>query len=100
MSNHSADILSFTRRKITDRLNEWLESGRSTCPIVLGGRKVGKTYIVDGFLRSRFGSYLRIDFSVNAEARAAFDGSLDANAALNILAAGRTVLAPSHRLRE
>ena len=88
------------RRKIEDRLKEWLDSGRSTCPIVLGARGVGKTFVIDRFLRSRFGSYLRIDFSVNAEARAAFDGSLDANAALNILAAGRTALAPSHRLRE
>lgn len=73
------------RRKITDRLEEWLESGRSTCPIVLGARKVGKTHIVDGFLRPRFGSYLRIDFSENAEARAAFDGNLDVDSVLMAL---------------
>ncbi len=73
------------RRKITGNLEEWLESGRSTCPIVLGARNVGKTYAVDEFLRSRFGSYLRIDFSEDAEAREAFDGSLDADSVLMAL---------------
>ncbi len=73
------------RRKIADRLKEWLDSGRSTCPIVLGARRVGKTFVIDRFLRSRFGSYLRIDFSENAEARAAFDGNLDVDSVLMAL---------------
>ncbi len=65
------------RRKIAEDLEEWLGSGRSTCPIVLGARQVGKTHVVDEFLRSRFKHYKRLDFSKDIEAREAFDGSLD-----------------------
>lgn len=65
------------RRKITADLEEWLASGRSTCPIILGARQVGKTYIVDEFLRSNFEHYKRLDFSKDVDAREVFDGSLD-----------------------
>ncbi len=65
------------RRKITGWLEEWLESGRMTCPVIKGGRRVGKTYSVTEFGRSRFEHFVHIDFSRNDAARSAFNGALD-----------------------
>lgn len=75
------------RRKITDDLQEWLASGRRTCPIVRGARQVGKTYVVNEFLRNNFENVLYIDLSAMFDARSAFDGDLDVDTVIMLLSA-------------
>lgn len=65
------------RRKITGSLEEWLHSGRTTCPLVYGARQVGKTYSVEEFGKSHFRDYLRLDFATGPGDTAIFDGDLD-----------------------
>ncbi len=75
------------RRKISDALGAWLKSGRATCPIIRGARQVGKTYIVEEFLKSNFKHSLTIDFSQDEVARRAFDGNLDVDSVVLNLSA-------------
>ena len=65
------------RRKISESLEEWFESGRATCPMIFGARQVGKTYAVDDFARSHFKHYLKLDFVKDPSVSELFDGSLD-----------------------
>ncbi len=65
------------RRKITEWLDEWLESGRNTCPVIKGARQIGKTYSVNEFGRKRFKHFIRLDLSQSKVACSAFDGDLD-----------------------
>ena len=73
-------------RKITETLMQW----RSAPPgkkalVVTGERQIGKTYSIDEFGKSEYGSYLRLDFSNDVEARGLFDGNLDATGILDAL---------------
>lgn len=65
------------RRKITEALEEWLESRRRTCPLIRGARQVGKTYVVDEFAKTHFKYYLKLDFAKDPVASTAFNESLD-----------------------
>lgn len=73
------------RRKITMDLEEWLSSGRKTCPIIRGARQVGKTYVINEFLKAHFDNILYIDMSIHHEARNAFDGNLDVDTVIMLL---------------
>lgn len=73
------------RRKITEDLEEWLASGRRTCPIIRGARQVGKTYVINEFLRAHFDNVLYIDMSIQHEAKEAFDGNLDVDTVIMLL---------------
>lgn len=71
------------RRKVTDRLMEWKNSGREKkCLVIRGARQVGKTYSVDEFARANYGHYLYIDLRADAKAREIFDGNLDSESLL------------------
>lgn len=75
------------RRKIAAWLDEWLESGRKTCPIVKGARQVGKTYSVTEFGHSRFKHFVHIDLSKSEAAHSAFNGDLDPDTVIRNLSA-------------
>ena len=73
------------RRKITATLEEWLASGRKTCPMIRGARQVGKTYVINEFLKAHFDNILYIDMSIHREAKNAFDGNLDVDTVVMLL---------------
>lgn len=52
------------RRKIYDRLLEWKEKDKGNCALLLvGARRVGKSYIAERFGQKEYKSYLMIDFA-------------------------------------
>ncbi len=66
------------KRKITDRLLEWKNSGEAKkCLVVRGARQVGKTYSIDEFARRNYGHYLYIDLRADKDARSMFADDLD-----------------------
>ena len=67
------------RRKITDALTEWKESGmcRRKAAVVKGLRQVGKTVAVKEFAHSNYENVVYIDFKKTVSARMAFDGDID-----------------------
>lgn len=75
------------RRKVTEELLRWKESGRRTCPVVKGPRQVGKTYAVSEFGRKHFPNFVYFDLSTDELARAAFSGSLTVDSIIVALSA-------------
>lgn len=53
-------------RKVIEELKQWKES--SVGLIVLGSRQVGKTYIIDNFLKDNFSSYTHLNLYQNVDA--------------------------------
>lgn len=53
-------------RKVIEELNEWKKS--KVALIVLGSRQVGKTYILDHYLRDNFSSYTHLNLYENVDA--------------------------------
>lgn len=53
-------------RKVISELNEWKKS--NVALIVLGSRQVGKTYILDNFLKENFDSYTHLNLFGNVDA--------------------------------
>ena len=56
----------FIRRKIENKLNEWLDSKYAL--LVYGARQVGKTYTIRHFLNDNFNSYYYLNFHENVNA--------------------------------
>lgn len=65
------------KRKFYDYLLEWKHSKHRECLLVNGARQVGKTFIVEEFGKSEYGSYIYVNFLKTPEAKAAFEGSLE-----------------------
>ena len=67
------------RRKITDALLEWKNSGMSKrkAAVVKGLRQIGKTVAVKEFARSNYDNVVYIDFKKTVSAKAAFEGDID-----------------------
>ena len=64
------------KRKFYDFLLHWKETKKNECLLVNGARQVGKTYIIDAFGRSNYGSYLYLNFLEHPEYKEIFSGSL------------------------
>mgnify|MGYP003309072097 CR=1 FL=1 len=58
----------FLKRKITEELKKWLTTNKGL--LVEGSRQVGKTYILDKFLKENFENYSYVNLALNP--RAAF----------------------------
>ena len=67
------------RRKITDALIEWKESGmcRKKAAVVKGLRQIGKTVAVKQFAYDYYENVVYVDLKKTVSARAAFDGDID-----------------------
>ncbi|MDR1405554.1 MAG: AAA family ATPase [Candidatus Methanoplasma sp.] len=73
------------RRKMTDVLLRWKNDPGKVCLLIEGARQIGKTYIIDEFARSNYDYYAHLDFAINPEYAAIFDGSLETKDVLNKL---------------
>ena len=70
------------QRKITAKLQEWKDtSAGKTAALIVGARRVGKSYIAENFAKTAYQQYLLIDFSsVDEEIKELFihyNGDLD-----------------------
>ena len=63
------------RRKITETLLKWKQSGMDECALLIdGARRVGKSFIVEEFAKAEFPGYLVINFKyVGNDVRETFD---------------------------
>ncbi|MGM9817135.1 MAG: ATP-binding protein [Lepagella sp.] len=64
------------RRKISEQLKRWYQTGRSKAPLVFGARQVGKTTAVREFARTHYQHYVEVNFVKHPLAMQAFDGDL------------------------
>ncbi|TQS86051.1 MAG: hypothetical protein A3208_07370 [Candidatus Methanoprimaticola hominis] len=70
------------RRKITDTLLTWKESGlcRKKAAVVKGLRQIGKTVTVRQFASENYENVVYVDFKKTISARSAFEGDIDVDA--------------------
>lgn len=64
------------KRKISQKLINWISSNRRKPLILRGARQVGKTWLVKNVLAPHFEDFVLIDFEAQRELRAIFDGDL------------------------
>ena len=65
------------KRKMIATLRDWRQHKSQECLLVRGARQVGKSYIVDLFGKTDYGSFISIDFIKQPQMKAAFEGSLE-----------------------
>ena len=66
------------KRKAYERLIEWKNSNDRKCLMIKGARQVGKTWLVREFGRNEYESYIEINFIIQKQLKAIFDGNLSA----------------------
>lgn len=65
------------KRKMIATLRDWRQRKGQECLFIRGARQVGKSYIVDLFGKTDYGSFISIDFIKQPQMKAAFEGSLE-----------------------
>ena len=66
------------KRNFYDNLVAWKKERTRQCLLVNGARQIGKTYIIEKFGRENYESFIEINFALEPECVAIFEGSLDA----------------------
>lgn len=66
------------RRKIYSNLLNWKKNHSKSCLMVKGARQVGKTFIIREFGKNEYQSFVEINFIKDAQLKAIFEGSLNA----------------------
>ncbi len=66
-------------RKIWEKLESWKRSGNRKALMLAGARQVGKTTVVREFGKREYSCFAELNFLADPEARALFDGALDAD---------------------
>lgn len=64
-------------RKIVSEMERWKDSEDRKPLMIMGPRQVGKTYSAMEFAKSRFGSYVLLNFQESPELHRIFDGDLN-----------------------
>lgn len=70
------------RRKIYSELLKWKNEPFKEVLVVKGARQVGKSFIIEQFIKENFERHLTIDFVENPDLCHMFDGNLDVDAIL------------------
>ncbi len=65
-------------RSVGDKITRWFEDSSHKALLVTGARQVGKTYAVREFVSTHYESVLEINFVETPQAKAIFEGNLDA----------------------
>ena len=66
------------KRKFYDYLLSWKAEKSKQCLLVNGARQIGKTFIIEKFGRENYDSFIEINFALEPECIAIFEGALDA----------------------
>lgn len=64
------------KRKMYDRLLEWKKNKGTECLLIKGARQVGKTYLVRQFGANEYKSFIEINFHMQSNLKAIFEGEL------------------------
>lgn len=64
------------KRKMYDRLLEWKKNKGTECLLIKGARQVGKTYLVRQFGANEYESFIEINFHMQSNLKAIFEGEL------------------------
>lgn len=64
------------KRKMYDRLLEWKKNKGTECLLIKGARQVGKTYLVCQFGANEYESFIEINFHMQSNLKAIFEGEL------------------------
>ena len=65
------------KRKFYDYLLAWKGEKTKQCLLVNGARQIGKTFIIEKFGRESYESFIEINFALEPECIAIFEGALD-----------------------
>lgn len=71
------------KRKIHKELGAWLDGPYEKALQIEGARQIGKSYVVESFLRPRCRSFLKIDFIEDETSTEIFEGSLEVDAVIS-----------------
>ena len=66
------------KRKFYNYLLSWKEEKARQCLLVNGARQIGKTFIIEKFGRENYEGFIEINFALEPECMAIFEGALDA----------------------
>lgn len=75
------------KRKVSDDIAKWYQSGCNKALLLTGSRQVGKTTSVRMFAKAHYSHFVEINFVKFPRARQAFDGNLDTKAIVTNLSA-------------
>ena len=77
------------KRHFYNRLVEWKSEKGKCCLLVNGARQIGKTFIVEKFGREQYDSFIELNFALEPECKAIFEGSLDVRSIIERMTAIR-----------
>ena len=75
------------KRKVSDDITKWYQSGCNKALLLTGSRQVGKTTSVRMFAKAHYSHFVEINFVKFPRARQAFDGNLDTKTIVTNLSA-------------
>lgn len=75
------------KRKVSDDIAKWYQSGCNKALLLTGSRQVGKTTSVRMFAKAHYSHFVEINFVKFPRARQAFDGNLDTKTIVTNLSA-------------
>lgn len=86
-------------RKAYDKLKSWKAQPNKKALCIQGARQIGKTTVVRAFGKAEYDCFVEFNFILDTNARAAFDGKLDADTIIeNLSALARKPLVPGKTL--
>ena len=80
-------VVNMLKRKVSDDIAKWYQSGCTKALLLTGSRQVGKTTSVREFAKANYPHFVEINFVKYPRAKQAFDGNLDTKTIVTNLSA-------------
>ena len=80
-------VVDMLKRKVSDDIAKWYQSGCKKALLLTGSRQVGKTTSVREFAKANYPHFVEINFVKYPRAKQAFDGNLDTKTIVTNLSA-------------
>ena len=65
------------KRKFIEELNSWKDTGMKKPLLVIGARQIGKTYVIEEFIKKEFKDCLSFNLEKDTDIRDIFEKSID-----------------------
>jgi len=75
--------MTMLRRKILNDFMEWMGRPYEAVLQVNGARQVGKTYLINHFIRENYENHLELNFVEEPDLKELFEGSLDVDTVMS-----------------
>lgn len=85
------------QRTVTEQMAKWHEDPARKALLVTGARQVGKTFSIREFIKGRYEASLEINFVETPQAKAIFEGDLDASTLITNITAFSSCHLPPRR---